>query len=59
MAVEFPHKIWAHLDHRQKYDESVARILEKNPDAIVPSHLDPRGLNHVLGLLQEMEDKAD
>lgn len=56
MAEAFPHKIWAHPDHRAKYDEAVARVKELNPDAQVPSHLDPRGLDHVLGVLKKMEE---
>lgn len=54
----FPHKIWAHPDHMAKYNEAVAKVKEKNPDAVVPSHLDPRGLDHVLGALKKMEDEA-
>jgi hypothetical protein len=53
---DFPHKIWAHPDHRKKYDEAVARVKEKNPSAVAPSHLDPRGLDHVLRVLRDMED---
>ena len=57
MAEAFPHKVWAHPDHRAKYDEAVARVLAKRPDAVVPSHLDPRGLDYLLGVLKGMEDE--
>lgn len=52
---EFPHKIWARPEHRAKYDEAVARVKELNPDAEVPSHLDPRGMDYVLAHLAKME----
>lgn len=55
--ADFPHKIWAHPDHMAKYDEAVARVKELHPEAVVPSHLDPLGLDHVLGVLKKMEDE--
>ncbi len=53
---EFPHKIWAHPDYMAKYNEAVARVKGLNPEAVVPSHLDSRGLDHVLGVLKKMEE---
>lgn len=52
---EFPHKIWAHPDFLEQYHAAVARVKEKNPDAVIPSHLDPRGLAHVLKALEKLE----
>ena len=53
---EFPHKIWALPDYMKAYHVAVARVKDLNPEAVVPSHLDPRGLDHVLGVLKKMEE---
>lgn len=57
--IDFPHKIWADEDKLREYHEAVARVRETNPDVAVPSHLDPRGFDHVLGVLKDMEAKPD
>ena len=56
---DFPHKIWADEDRLREYHEAVARVRETNPDAAVPSHLDPRGFDHVLGVLKELAEPAE
>jgi len=57
--VSFPHKIWADEGRLREYHEAVARVRETNPDVAVPSHLDPRGFDHVLGILKELEAKPE
>ena len=59
MAEAFPHKTWADPALRREYDEAVAKVKEVKPDAAVPSHLDMRGHEHVMGLLGEMEAQAE
>ena len=54
MPIPFPHKIWADPDHLATYHEAVDRVKASNPGVEIPSHLDQRGLDHVLGELEKL-----